>query len=268
MSSFLDSRGPSHLGLWNSTECEYTVEKQPRSLSVRTASGHCVSILNDEYPVSSGSSDSGSEGSYRSLQSDVRQSSSPLSFQSTPTRLPSLSALIESVSISNNDCEVTQLPPPSIQSYSPTHCVHFPRRQLSPAHPSAHLQIVPRTQNKRKYHCTYPGCGKSFTTSGHLSRHFRIHTGEKNYHCLYPGCTSRFSRQDNMMQHYRTHLSPRSRRNRSMRNAVATAAAAEHNSTLAGNSATVAAAAGGTFSAYKRSLVQTSPLTASHWKYF
>ncbi|ORX75030.1 hypothetical protein DL89DRAFT_219763, partial [Linderina pennispora] len=45
----------------------------------------------------------------------------------------------------------------------------------------------------------------------HLSRHYRIHTGEKNYHCLYPGCTSRFSRQDNMMQHYRTHLSPRSR---------------------------------------------------------
>ncbi|KAI8319666.1 hypothetical protein GQ54DRAFT_249357, partial [Martensiomyces pterosporus] len=56
---------------------------------------------------------------------------------------------------------------------------------------------------------------KAFTTSGHLSRHYRIHTGEKNYHCLYPGCTSRFSRQDNMMQHYRTHLSPRSRRNRS-----------------------------------------------------
>ncbi|KAI9499803.1 hypothetical protein BX070DRAFT_180066, partial [Coemansia spiralis] len=57
----------------------------------------------------------------------------------------------------------------------------------------------------RKYVCTFTGCGKAFTTSGHLSRHFRIHTGEKNYHCLYPGCTSRFSRQDNMMQHYRTH---------------------------------------------------------------
>ncbi|KAJ1937545.1 transcriptional repressor, partial [Linderina pennispora] len=67
---------------------------------------------------------------------------------------------------------------------------------------------------KRKYRCSFPGCEKAFTTSGHLSRHYRIHTGEKNYHCLYPGCTSRFSRQDNMMQHYRTHLSPRSRRNR------------------------------------------------------
>ncbi|KAI9475888.1 MAG: hypothetical protein EXX96DRAFT_281116 [Benjaminiella poitrasii] len=65
---------------------------------------------------------------------------------------------------------------------------------------------------KRKYHCTEPGCTKSFTTSGHLARHFRIHTGEKNFPCLFPGCLSRFSRQDNMMQHYRTHMSPKSRK--------------------------------------------------------
>ncbi|KAI9279027.1 hypothetical protein BC943DRAFT_284358, partial [Umbelopsis sp. AD052] len=59
-----------------------------------------------------------------------------------------------------------------------------------------------QVHTKRKYHCREPGCDKSFTTSGHLARHNRIHTGEKNFRCLFPGCQSRFSRQDNMMQHY------------------------------------------------------------------
>ncbi len=59
-----------------------------------------------------------------------------------------------------------------------------------------------RVRRIRKYSC---GCGKTFTTSGHLARHTRIHTGEKNFLCPQPGCGARFSRQDNAKQHYLTH---------------------------------------------------------------
>ncbi|GMM33871.1 transcriptional regulator [Saccharomycopsis crataegensis] len=57
---------------------------------------------------------------------------------------------------------------------------------------------------QKKYQCRT--CTKSFTTSGHLARHTRIHTGERKHACPYPNCESRFARQDNCMQHYRTHL--------------------------------------------------------------
>jgi len=51
--------------------------------------------------------------------------------------------------------------------------------------------------SKRRYECVT--CGKTFTTSGHVARHNRIHTGEKNFQCPEPGCSQRFSRQDNCM---------------------------------------------------------------------
>ena len=51
--------------------------------------------------------------------------------------------------------------------------------------------------SKRRYECAT--CRKTFTTSGHVARHNRIHTGEKNFQCPEPGCSQRFSRQDNCM---------------------------------------------------------------------
>jgi len=72
----------------------------------------------------------------------------------------------------------------------------------SPKSSSSANPVIKRSS--RRYTCH---CGKSFTTSGHLARHTRIHTGEKNYICPAANCGARFSRQDNCMQHYRTHQS-------------------------------------------------------------
>ena len=71
----------------------------------------------------------------------------------------------------------------------------------SPASPPEADDVTVK-KTVRKYTCH---CAKSFTTSGHLARHSRIHTGEKNYECRWEGCGARFSRQDNCMQHFRTH---------------------------------------------------------------
>ncbi|KAI9011469.1 hypothetical protein BC832DRAFT_348550 [Gaertneriomyces semiglobifer] len=103
-------------------------------------------------------------------------------------------------------------PPSCPRSQSPS---HLERHQRSPTtsqsarkrpatHPPSSPQKSSSSNTKRRYTCQE--CTRSFTTSGHLARHMRIHTGIKPFTCLLPGCTNRFSRQDNMMQHYRTHL--------------------------------------------------------------
>lgn len=63
---------------------------------------------------------------------------------------------------------------------------------------------VQEVEQRRRHVCKV--CSKGFTTSGHLARHNRIHTGEKNHFCPFEGCNQRFSRHDNCIQHYRTHL--------------------------------------------------------------
>ncbi|KAJ3107938.1 hypothetical protein HDU96_007739 [Phlyctochytrium bullatum] len=59
-----------------------------------------------------------------------------------------------------------------------------------------------------RFECQWPGCGKTFSTSGHLSRHARIHLGFKPFACDWPGCKARFSRSDNMRMHRKTHERP------------------------------------------------------------
>ncbi|KAF7336141.1 hypothetical protein MVEN_02161400 [Mycena venus] len=52
-------------------------------------------------------------------------------------------------------------------------------------------------------------CDQAFATSGHLTRHQRVHTGETKYECSFPGCGKRCSRKDNLRQHYQLHFDVR-----------------------------------------------------------
>lgn len=60
----------------------------------------------------------------------------------------------------------------------------------------------------KRYPCRYKDshrCEKTFTTSGHASRHSKIHTAEKAVPCSFEGCSKKFTRADNMKQHLDTH---------------------------------------------------------------
>lgn len=71
-----------------------------------------------------------------------------------------------------------------------------------------------RSGGSKRYPCRFKdshGCDKSFTTSGHASRHSKIHTAEKAVHCSFQGCQKKFTRADNMKQHLETHFKERAR---------------------------------------------------------
>lgn len=100
-------------------------------------------------------------------------------------------------------------PSPSTASLPGTHSSTASFSSPSSATTSAATTAPKRKKKTSKTYTCH--CNRSFTTSGHLARHMRIHTGEKNYTCPYAGCFARFSRQDNCMQHYRTHLGSNTR---------------------------------------------------------
>ncbi|KAI0089346.1 hypothetical protein BDY19DRAFT_890184 [Irpex rosettiformis] len=72
-----------------------------------------------------------------------------------------------------------------------------PRAPLQPDSPLS-TTVPSYPAQKKKYACHI--CDRGFTTSGHLARHARVHTGERNHKCPFPGCETRCSRQDNLQQ--------------------------------------------------------------------
>lgn len=65
--------------------------------------------------------------------------------------------------------------------------------------------------SQKRYPCKDPSCDRTFTTSGHASRHAKIHEGNKPISCTFAGCPKRFTRQDNMKQHLETHRREKTR---------------------------------------------------------
>jgi hypothetical protein len=91
---------------------------------------------------------------------------------------------------------------------------------------------LPERPGKR-YPCRYReshGCEKTFTTSGHASRHSKIHTAEKAVQCTFAGCQKKFTRADNMKQHLETHFKDKSRSSSGQRAHKASLAEARRNS--------------------------------------
>jgi hypothetical protein len=85
----------------------------------------------------------------------------------------------------------------------------------------------------KRYPCRYRdshGCEKTFTTSGHASRHSKIHTAEKAVQCTFAGCHKKFTRADNMKQHLETHFKDKSRSSSSVKAAKSSSASSKRGS--------------------------------------
>lgn len=102
-------------------------------------------------------------------------------------------------------------PYPTNQQYPMSVRSAYPERTSSYAESQYEEDAYMNQSSERgtkRYPCRYREshhCEKTFTTSGHASRHSKIHTAEKAVHCTYQGCQKKFTRADNMKQHLETH---------------------------------------------------------------
>ncbi|KAJ3250452.1 hypothetical protein HDU77_006636 [Chytriomyces hyalinus] len=72
----------------------------------------------------------------------------------------------------------------------------LPMTPLSVLEDASSVEGSQSPSQKHRYACTYPGCGKDFSTNGHLTRHYAIHTSTMRYPCTVSGCVKNFSRAD------------------------------------------------------------------------
>lgn len=145
----------------------------------------------------------------RSQSSTPRQISSALSFLASTTFTDMTSAsLIQPLSMPQ------QAQHPGLSSVAHGGLLGFPLPQTrtgtkktpprrthnsnTPKKPKA-----PKPNSEKPHVCPVENCGKRFSRSDELTRHLRIHTGQKPFQCHI--CLRCFSRSDHLTTHIRTH---------------------------------------------------------------
>lgn len=110
--------------------------------------------------------------------------------------------------------------PPARPSYEENHQRSYPEPSYADGQmyeEEAYSGSNSSDRGGKRYPCRFRdshSCSKTFTTSGHASRHSKIHTAEKGVHCTYEGCPKKFTRADNMKQHLETHNKDKSSRSK------------------------------------------------------
>ncbi|XP_077361524.1 early growth response protein 1-like [Festucalex cinctus] len=188
-----------------------------------------LSLFSGLVGVAAPSSSSSSQPSFSCVSADVGsvngldpQPTAPFLSQGPPPAYPMLPDYILPQSrdpeLLNRDRKAVMSPggnrppPPltplsTIKAFSSSHVANQPLAgaacQLAKACKRKPQGKAPAPPQERPYACPADGCERRFSRSDELTRHVRVHTGQKPFQCRI--CMRSFSRSDHLTTHIRTH---------------------------------------------------------------